>query len=282
MTEPFSADAAKHWASCQPTPIIRWAGSKRKLLHVLSAYWRPEHLRYVEPFAGSSCLFFRLQPKSAILSDKNEQLIETYRVLRRMPDDLHDRVCSFPRGKRSYYRIRSIDPETLSTSFERAARFLFLNRFCFNGIFRTNTNGIFNVPFSPTGTGNIPPVSAFRACAGALRHVDLRACDFGSTLRSVRSGDFVYLDPPFAVESRRVFREYGAKTFAREDFARLAKHLKTIDARGAFFLLSYADCKESRALRSVWRGRRVPVRRHVAGFTGARRLAYELIITNIE
>jgi DNA adenine methylase len=276
----LTPSAVQSWAADRPSPIIRWAGSKRKLIHTLAEYWRPNHTRYIEPFAGSSCLFFWLQPQRAILSDKNRELIETYEVLRECPVELHTRVTSFPATEQSYYLVRARCPASLPR-LERAARFVFLNRFCFNGIFRTNSRGEFNVPYSPTKTGQVPPVAAFESCAAALQKVDLRACDFGTTLKRARSGDFVYLDPPFAVSSRRVFREYGARTFDVSDLTRFARHLDSLDSRGVSFLVSYADCKESRALLDKWDGRRIRVRRHIAGFTAARRTAYELLITNI-
>lgn len=276
----MSPDAALAWAKSDRSPILRWAGSKRKLLPILAQFWRPRHLRYVEPFAGSSCLFFDLRPQTALLSDKNSELIEMYEVLRDAPAELHKRATAFRQTETNYYRIRKMAASAL-TKLERAARFVFLNRFCFNGIFRTNASGDFNVPYSPTKTGQIPDLSVFLACSDALQHAQIRCCDFGSAVRHVRAGDFVYLDPPYAVRSRRMFREYGADRFTMTDLERLGKHLVSINKRGASFLLSYADCKESRELRETWGGRRIQVRRHIAGFTGARRSSYELLITNI-
>jgi DNA adenine methylase len=98
----------------------------------------------------------------------------------------------------------------------------------------------------------------------------------------VRRGDFVYLDPPYAVQSRRVFREYDKRAFSLRDVERLASHLHVIDRKGASFVVSYADCREARSLLAPWKIRRIIVRRNVAGFLSARRLAAELLVTNIE
>lgn len=261
------------------TPIFRWAGSKRKILPTLAAYWNPSFKRYVEPFAGSSALFFMLQPQRAVLADINSELMETYEVIRERPDDVFRAVTKMPRGKNAYYAIRNQNTGRLKP-FGRAVRFVYLNRFCFNGIYRTNVEGRFNVPYAHIKPGVIPPIETFRRCAELLGNASLKCGDFGSVLSTVRAGDFVYMDPPYAVESRRVFRQYDQRQFRRKDLERLATHLETMDNKGASFVVSYADCREARDLFSIWQTRRIRVRRHVAGFVSARRHAYELIVTN--
>jgi DNA adenine methylase len=263
----------------KPATFLRWAGCKRKLLPRLSSYWSSEFTRYVEPFAGSSSLFFKLEPPNALLADKNADLIEVYCVLRDNPGELHARVSSLRKSKERYYKLRALDPRKLSR-IDRAVRFLYLNRYCFNGIYRTNLNGQFNVPYAPSGTGGIPALEQFLACSRLLNTAMLHAWDFGTTLRHVGEGDFVYIDPPYAVESRRVFVEYGPRWFSRQDLARLAEHLKKIDRRGATFLVSYAECREARALAKGWHMIKLAVQRNIAGFHDDRRRAYELTISN--
>lgn len=263
------------------TPIFRWAGSKRKALPLLATYWRPSFGRYVEPFAGSAALFFRLQPERALLGDINEGLIEAYEVIRDQPDDVHAAVSRIRRGKTKYYKVRSQNPRRMS-AFGRTVRFVYLNRYCFNGIFRTNTNGQFNVPYAHTKPGIIPPIENFRRCAALLQRATVRCSDFGSLVSSVRAGDFVYLDPPYAVASRRVFREYDQRAFTKRDLERLGEHLGTIDSKKATFVISYADCAEAREVFRPWHARRVRVRRHIAGFASDRRTAFELLATNLE
>lgn len=263
------------------TPVFRWAGSKRKLLPLLAGYWRPTFARYVEPFAGSAALFFRLRPNKAVLGDINSELISAYRVLRDEPDAVHAATCELTRSERNYYAIRALDYKSL-TAFERAVRFVFLNRHCFNGIYRTNNHGAFNVPYAKKKPGTIPPVEHFRRCASLLQRASLKAGDFGRVLDGVREGDFVYLDPPYAISSRRVFREYDKNGFATTDLKRLGEHLRTIDKMGATFVVTYADSPEARALLRPWGWRRALVRRHIAGFVAARRSAYELVSTNLK
>ena len=260
-------------------PFLRWAGSKRQSLSRLAVFWNASYERYVEPFAGSATLFFRLGPRVALLADKNRELIEAYRVLRRSPEELHARIAAMPSDEATYYRFRSDDPAGLS-SLNRAARFIYLNRYCFNGIFRTNQEGRFNVPYAGTRTAALPTVEQFRECARLLQNAELRAWDFGTTLRHVRKGDFVYLDPPYVVRDRRVFAQYGPFSFSGGDIDRLRKHLERVDAKGATFVLSYADCAEARKELGTWSAVRIAVRRHIAGFASARRRSYEVLITN--
>jgi len=260
-------------------PFLRWAGSKRKQLARLASLWTPSHQRYVEPFAGSACLFFELAPKQAILGDHNSELIEVYRVIRDEPDRIFRRLSRIRRDLPTYRRWRRLAPQDLDPA-TRALRFLYLNRNCFNGIYRTSLQGNFNVPMGRS-PGAYFTRDDLRNCARLLADVTLIAGDFSNTIRRVRSGDFVYLDPPFAVTSRRLYHAYGRPAFTTHDIPRFAQCLTTIVSRGADFLVSYADCAEARRLASQWHAMRLPVRRHVAGFSGNRRNAYEWLISNM-
>jgi len=269
--------------SSSEQPFLRWAGSKRRILSRLSEFWGSGYNRYVEPFAGSSALYFHLAPSSALLSDINEALIHTYLVLRTSPSKLHQSISSYPSTETAYYKARNLSPAGL-TDLGRATRFLYLNRHCFNGIYRTNKSGEFNVPYAPPKNkqSRIPPLAHLQACAKMLKTATLMACDFEKCLALVNDGDFVYLDPPYAVDSRRIFREYDPGAFSVQDLTRLGISLHKIDNVGAKFVLSYADCRQVRELGSEWSIRHIVVRRNVAGFAGARKSAREVLITNIK
>lgn len=259
--------------------FIRWAGSKRLLLHHLRAYWPGGERRYIEPFCGSACLFFNLEHSQAVLGDLNEELIRAFRAVAKNPYLVLESLKRFPRGEAGYYRVRRLSPMKLAEG-ERAARFLYLNRYCFNGIYRTNREGLFNVPYGPPKSGSLPDESVIVAASKALREVLLVNGDFEKTLDYVHAGDFVYLDPPYCVDTRRVFREYLPGSFVSSDLTRLAAQLRRLDKLGAVFVISYADCSQARDLLRQWGPRRVRVRRHIAGFSDWRRSAYELIASN--
>jgi DNA adenine methylase len=260
-------------------PFLRWAGSKRKQLARLSAFWSASHSGYVEPFAGSACLFFALAPRSAVLGDSNRELIEVYKVVRDAPERLYRRLCRISRDLETYRRWRALEPRSLDRE-TRALRLLYLNRNCFNGIFRTNTDGHFNVPMG-SKLSKYPSKQELLFCSKLLQNIRLVAGDFTKTLEHVKAGNFVYLDPPYAVNSRRIFCEYGKSVFDPSDISRFAESLNEISQAKADFLVSYADCREARALARQWNSVRLPVRRNIAGFAGARRNAYEWLITNL-
>jgi DNA adenine methylase len=259
--------------------FLRWAGSKRRLLPKLAAYWQPSYCRYFEPFMGSACFFFRIKPSAAVLSDINADLVETFRLVRDRPSDVHTAILQLKPGKESYYKIRAIRPTQLEP-VQRAARFIYLNRFCFNGLYRTNQKGEFNVPFSPARTGPLPTLEELRLASLTLGASTLRSGDFENILEEVRAGDFVYLDPPFAVSNRRIFRQYGPSSFGLQDLDRLSQTLDLLDSRGAAFLLSYALCKEALTFFKKWQTRRVTTQRNISGFAEHRRAAVELLVSN--
>ena len=262
------------------TPI-RWAGSKKALLPTLQSIWNNSKSgRYIEPFCGSACLFFEIEPREAILGDLNWELITAYRAVRAQPARVTECMRRYPATKTHYYSLRDVDPSSLS-EVEVAARFLFLNRLCFNGIYRTNQQGRFNVPYAkPKRRRVVFDSETLSSTAQLLKNASLVHGDFEAALQDAGDGDFVYLDPPYAVARRRVFSEYQAKGFSESDLDRLHCCLKEIDRRGAHFVLSYADSAEGRKLAGSWHHRRVRTRRNVAGFAGDRRFAYEVLASN--
>lgn len=199
-------------------------------------------------------------------------------MVRDEPERLYQRLCRIQRDLPTYLRWRCLKPESLDRE-TRALRFLYLNRNCFNGIYRTNMDGKFNVPMG-TRLGEYFSKEDLLNCAELLQKATLVAGDFVKTLERVKAGDFVYLDPPYAVTSRRIFREYGKKTFNTADIPRLSKSLSAIVKQNADFLVSYADCTEARALALRWYSVRLPIKRHIAGFAGDRKQAYEWLLSN--
>lgn len=261
-------------------PFLRWAGSKRRLLPVLQSFWTAKHKRYVEPFAGSACLFFALNPPRAVLGDLNPELVATYREVKyRLPAVLAE-LHKIPKNDAGEYkRLRSTAPTELSAS-ERAARFIYLNRYCFNGIYRTNVLGLFNVPFSGQRCGNFPADEVFAQCSRRLRAAAFVNGDFEKVLEKAVPGDLVYMDPPFAVRARRVFRQYDPSTFTHEDIKRLRRWMEQLAKKRIAFVVSYAESDEADVLKQGFGYQTVSVRRNIAGFVASRTLTNEVIIAN--
>ena len=260
--------------------FLRWAGSKAQLVPQLREFWSSGFERYVEPFCGSATLFFALEPRSALLADMNPELVHTLRALQKSADVVIERLMRYGTDERSYYEVRAISPNILSPN-ERAARFIYLNALCFNGLYRVNQAGIFNVPFGG-GRGKkvlFDPL-LIREAGYRLRSAEIDCSDFESIVnRSIR-GDFLYLDPPYATASKRVFSEYGKGGFSEKDIERLYKCLSRADERGVKFLLSYADFPEAACFRARWTTEMVEAKRNIAGFAASRRKVTELLISN--
>lgn len=262
----------------KPRPLLRWAGSKRKLLNQLESAVPPKFGRYIEPFFGSGCLFFRIQPRVSIVNDLNQDLIAFYHVVREDPDKL----LAFARGLvgtvESYYLVRSSFLQE-QDRFRRAAKFFYLNRFCFNGIYRTNKKGQFNVPFG-TKTGELPKLNAVEKSIGVLKGAELLSGDFELAASRARKGDFVYLDPPYVYKARKDRGEYGPGSFTIADLTRLTRCVDELHRKGAMFLLSYLECPEIEHVANQFKTTSVPVSRTISSIKSARSIVNEVLIKN--
>lgn len=260
-------------------PFLRWAGSKRLLLPALLTAVPQDYYCYIEPFAGSACLFFALRPQRAILGDINDELMHTYTVVAKHPQKVARAVQKLPDTELCYQRLRSMDVYAMEP-IERTARFVYLNRHCFNAVYRTNRHGKFNVPRG-TRTGEVPPERVFRRCSLALRKAKLISGDYQICLEAAQQGDFVYLDPPYANSNRTTTGEYGPRCFAQADFPILWNWLVTLDQKGVQFMLSFCDSGLiPSGMPAHWTRRTYPVRRHVSGFAQNRKVVTEVVITN--
>jgi DNA adenine methylase len=262
-------------------PLIRWAGSKKKLIPLLKANIPKTFNKYIEPFCGSACLYFSLRPTKAVLSDINKELIVSYKTIKKDSKKITERLLGVEKCKTEYLRLRELDPSTLD-EVERSYRFIYLNRFCFNGVYRTNREGKFNVPMG-TKTGNLPTPAKISDCAKALKGASLIYGDFKKTLKYIEQGDFVYLDPPYTKEGAKNRGEYGHGSFDYQDIPTLISYLEKIDEKGASFLLSYScDSALLDLLPSRWYKLELSVNRHVAGFKQHRSIAKEVLVANYE
>ena len=262
-------------------PFLRWAGSKKKLLPELQKFYNLAMGTYIEPFVGSGQLFFKLPINDAVLGDTNFDLIRTYENIRERPIDVYNELVKFPLGKEEYYKIRN-QYNASADGVYNSALFLYLNTFCFNGLYRTNNSGKFNVPYSAS-SGTIIDKDTLCSISEYLNKAEFKVGDFENVvLDSCKRNDFVYLDPPYAIKNRRIFNQYGPHTFGLNDIARLKRLVKEIDNRGAHFVLSYAYCEEALELKEDWNYHIVNTVRNISGFAQHRKTESEVIITNIK
>jgi DNA adenine methylase len=205
-----------------------------------------------------------------------------YRTVAVHPRRVYQKFLSIARSDEVYYTIRSQFGNERN-DITRAAHFLYMNRNCFNGIYRTNSKGAFNVPFASRRVPCYPTEQNILGAATLLSRATVTCDDFETVCtKNVRKGDFVCLDPPYYVPKARVFREYSSERFSRADFDRLQRTLKDIDRTGAYFLLSYPSCQLAAALFGRWNTAVISVRRTIAGDVSSRRRARESLIYNYD
>ncbi|MEB3195864.1 MAG: DNA adenine methylase [Candidatus Sericytochromatia bacterium] len=222
-------------------PFVKWVGGKRSLLPQITGRLPARFNSYHEPFVGGGAVFFALQPVRAHLSDENAELVHTYQVIR---DDV-ERLIRHLRGHRAdedyYYAIRALDVRQLD-GIERASRLIFLNRTCFNGLYRVNSRGAFNVPFGRYKNPQICNEVGLRAASAALRGTGLAHQGYEQVLLRARRGDFIYFDPPYhPVSSTANFTGYTAGAFDARDQRQLAEVFRTLSLRGCKVMLSNSD-----------------------------------------
>jgi len=226
--------------SFQPRPFLRWAGSKRALLNHIVEVLPSRYLTYREPFLGSGSLFFLLQPSKAVLSDSCFELIQTFQAVRDGGESILGYLTSLKPDKQQYYAIRSnLSPDPL----ERAAQFLYLNKTCWNGLYRVNSRGEFNVPYGAPKTDFIVDAPNLLACSTALKgeSIQLNCTDFEAAVAEACEGDLVFLDPPYVTRhNNNGFIDYNETLFSWHDQIRLATQAKRLADLGASVIVTNA------------------------------------------
>jgi DNA adenine methylase len=203
-------------------PVLKWAGGKRQLLPVIRQYVPPKFNRYFEPFIGGGAVLFDLQPSKAVVNDANPELINLYRIIKTQPERLIEDLKKHQNTESYYYSLRAQDREAgfqELSDVERASRILFLNRTCYNGLFRVNSQGQFNVPFGSYANPLIVDEAVLQAVSRYLNQaqVELMTGDFEAALSDAKKGDFVYLDPPYdPLSDTSSFTGYSQGTFGKE------------------------------------------------------------------
>jgi len=225
------------------TPFVKWAGGKGQLLSQFAPFFPtlPDIKSYYEPFLGGGAMFFHLQPPRSYLSDSNAELIEVYLVVQTRVEELIRSLKVHKNDSEYYYEVRSRDPRQMEP-VERASRFIFLNKTCYNGLYRVNRKGQFNVPFGRYRNPKICNEEGLRAASMALQGASLRVADFEEALSDAGDSDFVYLDPPYhPLSATSSFTGYTPGGFGENEQRRLAEVYRDLDRRGCLLMLSNSD-----------------------------------------
>lgn len=232
----------------RPKPFVKWVGGKRQLLRqfrMLELY-PPEHFdpkkgRYFEPFVGGGAVFFDLLPEKAFLSDMNFELVTTYNVIKNNVEGLITSLKKYKYDKDFFLKVRSQNPKKLS-DLQIASRFIFLNRAGFNGMYRVNSRGEFNVPFGRYTNPIICDAKNLRKASKALKNVEIKHQDYKAVLKKAKKGDFIYFDPPYYPVSKTAsFTSYTKDSFLDKEQIELRDTFLELHKRGCFVMLSNSD-----------------------------------------
>jgi DNA adenine methylase len=267
-------------------PIVKWAGGKSWLVPALRPLLPPSMRTYVEPFAGGAAVFFALASESprpfkrAILVDQNEELVACYRAVKNDVTKLLKKLGEFVYDKDMFYEVRAQKTSKMS-DVERGARLIYLNKTCFNGLWRVNSKGEFNVPFGRMLNPKIKDEPNLMAASRALANCDIRFGDFASVLKELGPQDFVYFDPPYVPVSKTAnFTSYASGGFDEKDQARLVDVMVELRERGVGAVLSNADTQETRVLYERFAQTTVLARRSINSNISRRGPTAELVVQN--
>lgn len=223
-------------------PVLKWAGGKTQLLSELLPKIPSKYGRYIEPFFGGGALFFAANPRLSIIADSNPELVNLYRTLASNVEDVIESLHNYKNSEEIFYSTRALD-WTLLSAPEAAARTIYLNRTCFNGLYRVNKRGLFNVPFGHYKNPKILDESAIRAVSLRLQNATIVSGDYKEVLRThAASGDFVFLDPPYLpISSYSDFKRYTKEQFFEEDHVELAAEVHRLHDLGCHVVLTNSN-----------------------------------------
>jgi DNA adenine methylase len=256
----------------KPKPFVKWVGGKRQLLsqfRLLNLYppngFNPNKSAYFEPFVGGGAVFFDLLPEKAFLSDLNNDLVVTYNVIKSDVDELIDSLKKHIYEKDYFLKIRKLDPKILS-NIEVASRFVYLNRTCFNGMYRVNKSGQFNVPFGRYSNPQICDELNLRRVSKALKNIEINCQDYKGVLKNAKRDDFIYFDPPYyPINSTSSFTSYTPNAFLDKEQVELRNTFAELNDRGCYVMLSNSDTPFINNIYSELKNKGVKITKIVAG-----------------
>ena len=270
-------------------PFVKWAGGKRQIIDKLKRYVPDEFDTYYEPFIGGGALLFELSPRRAVINDSNEELMNVYSVL--CDEEKFKKMCSVlnhyekEHCEEFYYDIRNKDRNKNAykrlSDYTRAARTIYLNKACFNGLYRVNSKDEFNVPFGKKERvntydgGNLITVSNYLT----MNDVEILSVDFEQSVKNAKKGDFIYFDPPYDSETS-TFNSYTEDGFGKDEQIRLAKVFKELDSRGCYVMLSNHNTSLINDLYKNFNIHVIEAKRNINSNGKKRGKVKEVIITN--
>ena len=272
-------------------PFVKWAGGKRQVINELLKYVPDEFDTYYEPFVGGGALLFELSPKKAVINDSNEELMNVYNVL--CNEEKFKKMCNLlnsyetKHSEEFYYNIRNKDRSKTAfnrlSDYTRAARTIYLNKACFNGLYRVNSKNEFNVPFGKKTHVNTYEGSNLITVSNYLTMNDVKilSVDFEEAVKDAKKGDFVYFDPPYDSDTKS-FTSYTETGFDKSEQTRLARVFKELDKKGVYVMLSNHSTVLVNELYKGYHIYTIEAKRNINANGKKRGKVEELIITNYE
>ncbi len=272
-------------------PFVKWAGGKRQVINELLKFVPDEFDTYYEPFVGGGALLFELSPKKAVINDSNEELMNVYNVL--CNEEKFKKMCNLlnsyetKHSEEFYYNIRNKDRSKTAfnrlSDYTRAARTIYLNKACFNGLYRVNSKNEFNVPFGKKTHVNTYEGSNLITVSNYLTMNDVKilSVDFEEAVKDAKKGDFVYFDPPYDSDTKS-FTSYTETGFDKSEQTRLARVFKQLDKKGVYVMLSNHSTVLVNELYKDYHIYKIEAKRNINANGKKRGKVEELIITNYE
>ena len=270
-------------------PFVKWAGGKRQIMEELKKCVPNEFNAYYEPFVGGGALFFELAPKKAFLNDYNKELINVFECIKE--DDKFEKMIKelnhheTLHSEEHYYEVRNIDRNKKKydrlADYKKAARTIYLNKACFNGLYRVNSNNEFNVPFGKKAKVNTYEYQNLGIIHGILNlnDIELSSVDFEEAVKNAKKGDFVYFDPPYDSDTA-TFNSYTEDGFGKEEQVRLSEVFKRLDKKGCLVMLSNHNTKLINELYKDFNINVIHAKRNINSDGKKRGKVEEVIITN--
>lgn len=266
--------------------FVKWAGGKQQLLEQFEPLFPKKFNRYFEPFVGSGAVLFRINQKyprtHAFIADINSELVDCYEVIRDAPSKIISALKRHQKNhsEKHYYKIRDVDSSKLSKE-ERAARFIYLNRTCYNGLHRVNSKGKFNVPIGSYTNPDVVQEERLLEVSKLLKNTKVQVASFDHVLKFTKPGDFIYFDPPYQpLENKTSFTKYAQHDFSEPEQRKLAEVFRQLDEKGCLVMLSNSDTKFVRTLYKGFKIRTVYAKRMINSKANGRGAIKEVVVTN--